>query len=336
MPRSMELAVVDIAPFLHGGPEARRRAAGAFARALETAGFAVVVGHGVPEALAGDTYDAARAFFSLPAADKRGYTAPERTKGRGYLPLGIESVARTLAGETPPDLCEALVFTAPHRERAGAAAGTRPNVWPDRPPGLRALVVAWCAAIVGLTDQLWRLSAVALGLPEDYFRAWLADPALVLRFVHYPDQPGAPKPGQLRYGAHHDYGGLTILRQDAAPGGLEICGRDGIWREAGVVPGSFVVNVGDLLARWTNDRWRSTLHRVSNPDRRLTGSTARLSMVAFTGPNEASEVACLPTCCGPGDPPRYEPVTAGEYVRAKLAESMEITSPQPRGEDHRR
>jgi isopenicillin N synthase-like dioxygenase len=316
----IELATVDIAPFITGHGADRRRTAEAFATAFETAGFAVITGHGVPEALAQDTYAAAKDFFAQPVAAKLAYAPPEQTKGRGYLPMGIESVARTLAGETPPDLCEALVFTAPHRH-----GGTGPaNIWPDQPPRLRALVTAWCDAITALTGHLYRLSAAALDLPEDYFHPWVADPALVLRFVHYPDQPTPPQPGQLRYGAHHDYGGLTILRQDTAPGGLQIRDRDGVWKEAGVVPNSFVINVGDLLARWTNDRWRSTLHRVSNPDRSLTGSTARLSMVAFTGPNEASEVACLPTCSSAANPPRYAPVKAGDYVRAKLSASMDL------------
>ena len=312
----IDLAIVDIAPFLHGDAAALLGVGRAFAQALEQAGFAVITGHGVPAALAQDMYDAAKAFFARPMGDKLGYVPSEQTKGRGYLPMGIESVAKTLSGETPPDLCEALVFTAPHRPDSA----TR-NIWPNQPPHLPALVRDWCAAITTLNAQLWQLAAVALDLPEDYFRPWIDDPALVLRFVHYPDQPTPPAPGQLRYGAHHDYGGLTLLRQDSAPGGLEICDRDGNWKEAGVVPDSFVVNVGDLLARWTNDRWRSTLHRVSNPDRGLTGSTARLSMVAFTGPNEQSEVACLPGC---GDPPRYAAVNAGDYVRGKLTASMSI------------
>ena len=317
----IDLAIVDIAPFITGDAPTRRRVGQAFAHALETAGFAVIVGHGVPEELAQCAYDALKQFFATPVSDKLAYVPPEQTKGRGYLPMGIESVAKTLSGETPPDLCEALVFSAPHREATAAA----PNLWPAQPRNLRRLVQDWSDAIVGLNEQLWRLAAVALDLPDDYFRPWLADPALVLRFVHYPDQPTPPMPGQLRYGAHHDYGGLTILRQDAAPGGLQICDRDGTWKEAGVVPNSFVINVGDLLSRWTNDRWRSTLHRVSNPNRSLTGSTARLSMVAFTGPNEASEVACLPTCSDADHPPRYQPVKAGEYVFAKLRASMELT-----------
>ena len=317
-----DLAVVDIAPFLRG--EARDAVARAFGAALEHAGFAVITGHGVAEPLARDLYAAMRDFFAGPLRDKLACTPPEQTKGRGYLPIGIESVAGTLAAQTPPDLCEALVFTAPHRD---AGSGGRANIWPAQPPGLRPLVEQWTEAMLRLTRQLARLSALALGLDEAHLAPWFADPSLVLRFVHYPDQPQPPRPGQLRYGAHHDYGGLTILRQDTAPGGLEIRGGDGVWREAGVVADSFVINVGDLMQTWTNGRWRSTLHRVSNPDRGLAGSTARLSMVAFTGPNEASEIACLPSCQSADNPPRFAPVRAGAYVQAKLARSMEITPP---------
>lgn len=321
MPR-IDLPIVDIAPFIHGDAGARATVGRAFGHAFETTGFAVVVGHGVPEPLANDVYAVMKRYFAQGLATKLHDAAPEKTKGRGYLPMGIESVARTLKGETPTDLCEALVFNAPHREGQGA----RPNIWPAEPPELRGLVEAWRDAILTLTGRLTDLSAIALDLPQDYFAPWFADPALTLRFVHYPDQPEPPAPGQLRYGAHHDYGGLTILRQDMAPGGLEVADRAGNWHEAAVVPNSFVINVGDLLARWTNERWRSTLHRVSNPDRGLTGSTARLSMVAFTAPNEACEVACLPSCCGPGNPPRYEPVQAGAYIMSKLKTSMNLTA----------
>ncbi len=317
---AIEIAIVDIAPFIHGDAEDRRRVARAFGAAFETTGFAVIVGHGVPETLASGLYDAVTAFFEEPYAVKAGYIPPEQTKGRGYLPVGIESVAKTLSGETPPDLCEALVFSAPHRPEAATA-----NLWPAEPPRLRGLVEDWTAAMVTLTHHLSELSALALDLPEDYFADAYRDPALVLRFVNYPDQIEPPRPGQMRYGEHHDYGALTILRQDSAPGGLQIKDHDGEWKEAGVVPGSFVINVGDLMARWTNNRWRSTLHRVSNPGRELTGSTRRLSLVAFTGPNEQSEVACLPSCTDADHPPLFEPVTAGDYIRAKLTASMQLT-----------
>ena len=313
-------ALIDIAPFLHGGKADRLTVARDFGRAFETTGFATIVGHGVDEALLGEVYASASAFFALPLEEKLAYAAPEKTKGRGYLPVGIESVAATLSGETPPDLCEALVFRSLRRERTGQTT----NIWPKNPPDLAPLVKAYYDAVFALTQTLMRMSALALDLPEDHFVETYEDPSFVMRFVNYPDQKTPPRKGQLRYGGHHDYGGLTILRQDAAPGGLQIADHDGNWHDAASVPGSFVINVGDLMSRWTNGRWRSTLHRVVNPPRELTGSTRRLSLVTFTGPNENTEVACLSTCAGPDRPPPLPPVRAGDYVLAKLAASMDL------------
>jgi isopenicillin N synthase-like dioxygenase len=317
MTASEAVPVIDLA----GGEPAAARAFGA---ALETIGFAVVVGHGVPEPVIETAYATAKAFFALPLADKMAHVIPDQAKIRGYLPVGIESVALTLDKDQPADLCEALVFRTLTREAERPAEAWAPNLWPDKPAGLRDHVGAYCAAVYGFARRLYRITALALDLPEDYFAAAFADPSFVLRLVNYPDQPTPPLPNQLRYGAHHDYGGLTILRQDSAPGGLEICGRDGVWRDVPVIPHSFVINVGDLMSRWTNGRWRSTLHRVVNPPRHLTGSTQRLSMVLFTTPNEATEIACLPSCCDAEHPAQFEPVRAGAYVLAKIAKSMEL------------
>lgn len=318
---SIAVPVVDLAPFLHGGPAGRLESARAFGRAMERSGFATIVNHGVAPALVKDTYRCAREFFAQPEAAKRRLTPPEKTKGRGYLPMRIESVAATLSGATPPDLCEALVFASLQRERAGMGL---PNYWPEEPPELAARVNAYFDAMLLLARRLMRMSAMALELPEDWFEPMYREPALTLRFVNYPDQEEPPEPGQLRYGAHHDYGGLTILRQDDAPGGLQICDAAGAWHDVPPHPDAFVINVGDLMARWTNGRWRSTLHRVVNPARELTGSTQRLSMVAFTGPNAATEVSCLPTCCSADNPPRHAPVNAQAYVQAKLAASHDL------------
>lgn len=320
----LAVPVVDMGAFLQGGQGERRTAARAFGHALETAGFVTLVNHGVPPALVRGTYDSARAFFALPEAAKRRYTAPEPAKGRGYLPMRMESVAATLNGETPPDLCEALVFASIQRERAG---GGLPNFWPDKPPELRVHVNAYFDAMFQLCGGMMRMAALALDLPEDHFAPYYLQPSLTLRFVNYPDQPEPPEEGQLRYGAHHDYGGLTILRQDEAPGGLQIRAADGAWHDVPPHPDSFVINVGDLMARWTNGRWRSTLHRVVNPAREWTGSTQRLSMVAFTGPNGTTEIACLPSCTSATHPPKYTPVNAQAYVQAKLAASHDL-SPQ--------
>lgn len=318
------IPVVDLGPLLTGDAASQHEVARQFGEALETCGFASVVNHGVDASLIKRMYAEAECFFAGPLADKLAWTPPEQTKGCGYLPVGIESVAATLAGETPPDLCEALVFASLQRERAGQGL---PNIWPTEPPRLGETVNAWFDAMYALCQRLMRLSAVALQLPDDYFAASYREPSLTLRFVNYPDQPDAPCAGQLRYGAHHDYGGLTILRPDQAPGGLQVCSFDGQWRDVVAPADAFVINVGDLMARWTNDRWRSTLHRVVNPPRTLTGSTRRLSLVAFTGPSCDTEVACLPSCCSSERPPRYAPVAAGAYIRAKLDQSMQLSAP---------
>jgi isopenicillin N synthase-like dioxygenase len=299
----------------------RADAGKALGDAFEHTGFAVIVNHGVDLSLVEAAYAGAREFFAQPMQSKRRYTAPEKTKGRGYLPLGIESVAATLSGRTPPDLCEALVFASIQRERAGAGL---PNFWPDQPAALAGCVNAYFDAMLGLCRRLMQLSALALELPRDHFEPFYRHPSLTLRFVNYPDQPEPPQAGQLRYGAHHDYGGLTILRQDEAPGGLQIGDAEGGWHDVPPHPGSFVINVGDLMSRWTNGRWRSTLHRVINPARELTGSTQRLSMVAFTGPAGDTQVECLPSCIGEGRPARFEPVNAQAYVLGKIAASHDL------------
>lgn len=314
------IPVVDLAPFFGQDGAARRAVAREFGRAFEEVGFVSIVNHGVPAELVDGTYAAAQSFFGLPMEGKTRYTPPEQTKGRGYLPLGIESVAATLTGETPPDLCEALVFASVARERAGEGM---PNYWPADPPQLADRVNAYHDAMQQLGWDLMRLSALALDLPEDWFAPHYRTGALVLRFVCYPEQTETPKDGQLRYGAHHDYGGLTILRQDDAPGGLQVCDLQGRWHDVPYRPGSFVINVGDLMARWTNDRWRSTLHRVVNPPVAVVG-TRRLSMVAFTGPDATTEVTCLPSCVSAETPARYAPVNAQAYVMEKLRASMEL------------
>jgi isopenicillin N synthase-like dioxygenase len=320
---SLIVPVIDFGAFTGGGADTRREVARAFGYALETTGFVTVINHGVPPQLMQEMYDSVKSFFGLPEEIKNRYVPPEKTKGRGYLPMGIESVAATLTGETPPDLCEALVFRSLQRERRGLGV---PNLWPEQPVALSACVNRYFDALAALCAELMKMAALALELPEAYFDPYYSDPSLVLRFVNYPDQAAAPKPGQLRYGAHHDYGGLTVLRQDNAAGGLEICDQNGDWHDVPCHPDSFVINVGSLMSRWTNGRWRSTLHRVVNPGRELTGSTQRLSLVVFSSPNEHAEIACLSTCHDENHPVQFPPVQAGEYIRQKLAASMELTT----------
>lgn len=321
-----EIPRIDIAPFRRGSPADKARVAREFGAAFENIGFATIVGHGVPDELVRRTYDTARAFFDLPLDEKMQSAQQARVKTRGYFPLGIESVALTRNEDKPYDLCEALIFSTLMREAADLAPGTISpeigNIVPRRPAGLYPVYRGYFQAMHELVDTLMHLSALALDLPEDYFTPFIDVRRGTLRTVEYPNQIEEPKPGQLRYGAHSDYGGLTILRQDAAPGGLQACTVTGDWIDVMPTPESFVINVGDLMARWTNDRWRSTLHRVMNPPRDATGSTRRLSLVFFSGPNDDAVIECLPTCTGANRPAKYAPVKAIDYVSQKRDLSM--------------
>lgn len=318
-----DIPVVDLADFRSGDMEKRRSVARAFGRALEEVGFVTVTNHGVPDDTTGALYRLTKKFFALPESIKRSYVLQSDAKTKGYIPVGDEAVALTLDAKAAPDLCEALVFPNP-RMPNNRPDGPEKQFWPAEPETLTPAVLEYFDACTALSDDLYRLSALALDLPEDYFVPFFSEGSFVLRLVQYPDQIEAPLPGQLRYGAHHDYGGFTILRQDDAPGGLQVFDRSGQWRDVPNEPKSFVINVGDLLARWTNDRWRSTLHRVVNPGRELSGSTERLSMVLFTGPNADAEIIPLSTCCTEDHPSQYEPVTAGAYIRGKIAASHQV------------
>ncbi len=130
-----------------------------------------------------------------------------------------------------------------------------------------------------------------------------------------------PLPGQLRAGAHSDYGSLTILLPEAAPGGLEILAPDGAWRPVPAIPGAFIVNIGDLMARWTNDRWVSTVHRVVNPPADALGSVRRQSLAFFHQPNYDALIECIPGCAGPGRPVRHAPITSGNHRLMKVTKA---------------
>jgi isopenicillin N synthase-like dioxygenase len=172
-----------------------------------------------------------------------------------------------------------------------------------------------------------RLFAMALELPEAYFDASINRHISRLRVRNYPALQTAPEPGQLRAGPHSDYGSLTILKTEDRPGGLQVAGKAGEWQDVPHVPGSFVVNIGDMMARWTNDRWVSTLHRVANPPPELAAHSRRQSLVFFHNPNYDAVVECLPGCSDAGTPPKYAPTTSGGHLREKFLSTQQAISP---------
>jgi isopenicillin N synthase-like dioxygenase len=168
-----------------------------------------------------------------------------------------------------------------------------------------------------LANDLMGLFALALDLPEDFFLDKLDKNMSALRIIRYPEQHEAPLPGQLRSGAHTDYGTLTILMSDRAAGGLQAQHRDGYWVDIVPEPDSYVVNIGDVMQIWTNDRWVSTLHRVVNPPAEVATRARRHSVPFFHQPNYDALIETLPSCHGPGNPARYQPFTYGEHWMRK-------------------
>lgn len=331
----MQVPVIDISPFLAPADlqdcGARAEVAQQWREAFTTLGFANVVGHGVePSALAA-IQQASRGFFDLPLAEKERSSFAGRKQSQGYYQVGVETVnkafARGQGKAPPPDLVETLTFAFVDWEAAGAASDFersifRPNLWPAEPPQLEALVRDYYAQVRRIALVLMDISAAALDLPPGYFAPYYERIATSLRLAHYPEQMVEPEPGQLRYGAHTDYMGYTILLQDDAPGGLQVRDSDGGWIDAPPRRGAFTVNCGDLLSRWTNGRFKSNVHRVVNPPRSATGSSRRISVVMFTGPDYAAQISCLPTCQSASRPARFAPIRCWDHFQNKVSASL--------------
>jgi isopenicillin N synthase-like dioxygenase len=290
-------------------------------------GFLAIDRHGVPQAVIDRAWSLARAFFDLPFEEKLKAKAPYAGYPYGYLLPQAEALAKSRGEETPPDLKESF-NGGPAKVPDGLtdpqalAFCYAPTIWPEAPAGFREAWQAYYAEMEGLAARIMRVFAVALELPETYFDSFIDKPISALRALNYPHPTSPPLPGQLRAGAHSDYGSLTILLPEAASGGLEIFTPEKGWRPVPPVPGAFIINLGDLMARWTNDCWVSTLHRVVNPPADASGSTRRQSFAYFHQPNWHAEIACLPSCLAPGERPKYEPVLSGPYLMSKFQSTV--------------
>ncbi len=322
----MTIPTIDLAPFACVDDLRSDRAAEVAAEldaALREVGFITVTGHGLDDAVRSAYFDAMREFFAQPLERKEAIAIGRSDFHRGYVGIEAESLDGALGGEEDAigsavagDLKETLdTGTEYSLDDPVVVAGTPlhgPNQWPDL-PGFREAVDRYRAAVVEVALRMQRALAIALGLAPTFFEDQPGDTMLHLRLIHYPPQSQAtPAPGQLGCGAHTDYGTLTVLADDGV-GGLQVRQRSGEWVDVAVPPGELVINLGDLMAIWTNDRWVSNPHRVVNPP-----DVDRYSSAMFVTPPFHLRIETLPTCLDADGTSRHEPLVAGPYLLSRF------------------
>lgn len=285
---------------LDRGPRERRACAAEIGRACREIGFFHIVNHGVDARLRERVFDVAARFFAGDLADKMAVALDKDSAFVGYFPLAGETTDPALGGD--PKEGYDISF----------APGAR-NRWPAHPHDLRATLTAYYTAMAELGRTLSRGFALALDLPEDFFAAKLDRPTAILRLLHYPPVPRPLDPAALSpsgCGAHSDYGYLTILAQDGQ-GGLQVETRGHRWLDVAPLKDAFVCNIGEMMALWTNNRFRATPHRVI-----CTAPASRYSVPFFFHPNPDVLIETLPSCRDAADPPPV-PITSGAYLHRR-------------------
>ena len=304
-----EIPILDLGPWRRGEPDATGRLAAQLAHVLENVGFYFIRNHGIAQSLIEAAFAAAERFHDLPLERKLELRLNQYNIG--YLPMGGGVTRHSALNENnKPNVNEAFFMARDlppdHPDVLAGKPYRCANQWPRDLPGFRETCLAYAAALEKLALRLVPLYALALNLPETHFEEAFSTPMFKLRMTHYP--PQAPADNQFGLAPHTDTSFMTLLAPNTVPG-LSVRLPSGRWIDAPPIEGAFLVNGGDMLRRWTNDRFLATPHRVIN----RTG--ARRYAIPFFFDCWADHVmACLPTCTGPGNPPKYEPITYVEYM----------------------
>jgi isopenicillin N synthase-like dioxygenase len=309
------IPVVDLTGAFSTHPVEREAVASAIHRACRDTGFFYVANHRVPQPLIDAQFACAKRFFDLPLAEKLALDMRKSPTTAGYEPIGGQRLDSQDADaeKAPPDLKEsfycAMELPDDHPWAVRRIRGFGHNQWPARLPEFREQMLAYRKAVTGLGDRILMMLALSLELPPDWFVPYFDMPVGTLRLIKYPPHPADAKFNQIGAGAHTDWGGVTILAQDDA-GGLEVRNAAGDWIEAAPVAGTFVVNLGDLMARWTNGIYNSNMHRVKNNR----SGRDRYSIPYFYGPRPDAVIEPMPGCVNDAHPRQFEVCTAAEHL----------------------
>ena len=304
-----ELPVVDLAPLLDDSePQSVARD---IRWALANVGFMYVKNHGVPQGTVDAVFKHARAFFDLPLEEKmKLHIRNSGTALRGYIEIFGENTNPTMT----KDLKECFDIGPEVSTLISPFFG--PNQWPAELPGFRETVHGYHEAMKVLAKKILRGVALSLNLPPEFFETRMRNPISIQRLLHYPPQSGKIDERTIGVGSHTDYGSLTILAQDDV-GGLQVMNRDGRWIDGAPIPGTFIINIGDLIQKLTNNRYLANLHRVVN-----TSGRERYSIPFFIDADYDAIFGPLESCVTDDNPARYSPVSCGTHKFARFVASF--------------
>ncbi|MEP2618234.1 MAG: 2-oxoglutarate and iron-dependent oxygenase domain-containing protein [Marinomonas sp.] len=303
------LPIIDLSGYQEATQTQKQELTLKIGQACREFGFFYITGHGIDETLQNQLFHESTKLFNLPLESKLKVNKQLSKANRGYEPLRNQ----TLEAGAPPDLKEGFYIGFDHEDDHPLVKAKKfnfgKNQWPEDLPQLKTTATDYLHAMTSLCEELMSLMALSLNLPDDYFNDFCKDPLVTLRLLHYPPQPVDAQENEKGCGAHTDFGGLTLLLQDNN-GGLQVWShKTKNWIDAPPIKGSFVVNIGDMIARWTNDQYRSTLHRVINRS-----GKERYSIPFFFSGFSDHEVKCIPTCLAENEQPKYAPTTVEQHM----------------------
>jgi isopenicillin N synthase-like dioxygenase len=311
--QEMGIPSVDLADFIHGDTQQKRKFVDDLGRAYEDIGFVAVRNHLINEETVNKLYSEVKAFFELPEETKLKYEIKELAGQRGYTSFGREHAKGSNAG----DLKEFWHFGQEVTDNDPIKSEYPANIFTSELPGFNAVGIEAYRRLEETGKYMLRAIALYLGLDEFYFDDKIHNGNSILRPIHYPPITSEPK-SAVRAGQHEDINLITLLI-GASADGLEVLNKKNEWIAVTALPDHIVVNVGDMLQRLTNGKLKSTTHRVVNPPREKWG-TSRFSIPFFLHPRSEMRLDCLPSCVPAGTKPQWEPITAGEFLDERLAE----------------
>jgi isopenicillin N synthase-like dioxygenase len=317
--------IIDFVGMLGDDPAEKAKVAATLRDACANIGFFYITNHGIPQPLIASMFAEAERFFRIPSEDKIAIHVKQSPSLVGYVGMEEENADPAVS---KGDIHEGFDFIAEDVDTAfGFMEGDfrkTGNQWPANLPGFREVMTEYSIAVRLLVRRMFAAFALGLDLPEDYFAPMSNKPMALTRMMYYPSQTGPLDLARMGVGAHTDHECFTILAQDSVPA-LQVRNRRGQWIDAPPIPGTFVVNIGDLMARWTNGAFASTFHRVYNAAGR-----ARYSIPTFVGANADTVIRVLPSCVSEDNPAKYEPIVAGEYVTQLIYHNIHgHTAPHP-------